>query len=86
MFPFEMLLEHLHKFGKFGLILAAALLPLITADKGHGLDLDDMAEQFSNYDGSTNLPENPFISNGSQVKFNERMRGVAIDMVHLGYI
>lgn len=69
-----------------GLILAAALLPLITADKGHELNLDDMSEQFSNYDGSSEIPENPFVSNDSKVRFNERMRGVALDMVRLGYI
>lgn len=86
LFPFEMLMEHFHKFGKFGLILAAALLPLITADKGQELNLDDMSEQFSSYDGTSEIPENPFVSNDSKVRFNERMRGVALDMVRLGYI
>lgn len=49
-----------------------------------------MSDKFSSYkDGSKDLldlEENPFVSNDSKSRFNERMRGVAIDMARLGYI
>lgn len=84
------MLEHLQKFGKFGLIMATALLPMLTSN-GQGLNLDEMSDEFNVYkDGTTEMPEvedmPTFITEDSQERFNERMRGVAIDMVRLGYV
>lgn len=64
----------------------AAVLPGITADKGHAINLDEISEQFRAGNKVSEISENPFVSDGAQVRFNERMRGVAIDMVRLGYI
>lgn len=89
LFPFEMLMEHLHKFGKFGLILAAMLLPMITADPSFGVNLDEFADQVSDYkEGKVEMEmkDNPFLSENSKNKLHKRLRGVAIDMVRLGYV
>lgn len=89
LFPFDLMQEHFRKFGKFGLILAAMLLPMITADPDFGVNLDEFADQVSDYkDGKAELDmkDNPFLSEKSKMKLNKRLRGVAIDMVRLGYI
>lgn len=85
-----MMQEHFRRFGQFGLVLAMCLLPMITADRGQELNLDEMSDKFSDYkNGSTEMPEleeNPFVSTDSKSRFNKRMRGVVIDMARLGYI
>lgn len=73
----------------YGLILAAMLLPMITADANFGVNLDEFADQVNDYkDGKTELDmkDNPFLSENSKNKLHKRLRDVAIDMVRLGYI
>lgn len=75
-----MMQDHFQKFGKLGLIFAMAILPVITADEGNGIDLDELSER-------TDLDEFEFfISENSRSKFNKRLRDVIVDMVQLGYI
>lgn len=77
------MLEHFHKFAKFGLLLAAMLLPMMTTVQGNAIDLDQIAEDFK--DGKQ-IEWNIFISDKSRDKFNKRMRDVIVDMVRLDYI
>lgn len=81
-FPYEMMLEHLHKFARFGLIVAAMILPIITAEANNKVNLDEIAEDIENGKVDSNI----FCGDNSASKYNERMRGVVVDMVRLGYI
>lgn len=91
LFSFDLMMEHFHKFGRFGLIAATALLPIITSDNKQEINLDEMADEYNNYiDDTVEKPKDEdmptFVTKDSQEKFNKRMRGVVIDMVRLGYI
>lgn len=83
LFPFNLMQEHLHRFGKFGFILATVLLPLLGIEKGNGLNIDGMADNTGNHKDSQIF--DTFYSN-SKNKFNLRLRDVAIDMIQLGYV
>lgn len=76
--------EHLRRFGKIGMILASVVLPVLTAEKGNGIDIDKMAENMAN---NEKIDTSDFFFAGpSRDRFNERMKGVVIDMARLGYI
>ncbi|XP_031627328.1 uncharacterized protein LOC116343425 [Contarinia nasturtii] len=87
-FPYATMLEHFRKFAKFGLILSTVLLPMITTDRGNGLDLDELAEKFKDQPANNEDIDafQAFISESSQNKFNKRLRDVVVDMDRLGYI
>lgn len=84
------MMEHFRKFGKFGLIIAPRLLPIICAERGHEVNLDEFADQINSFkDGNAELPDmkdNPFISGNTKAKLDKRLREVAIDIERLGYI
>lgn len=84
LFPFTLMQEHLHKFGKIGLIFATMILPMITAEKGNAIDMDDIANNMTNNQNTDKFDF--FSSENSRIKFNKRLRNVAIDMARLGYI
>lgn len=75
--------EHLCKFGKYGLILAMLLLPVITAERRGDINLDQMSEDSLNGNISD---RNTYVSEKSCPKFNKRLRDVVIDMVRLEYV
>lgn len=85
LFSYELMTKHLRKFGKFGLIMASTLLPTITADLGREMNLDGDTSSSSNEE-LPNLENHPLVSNSSLMRFNKRMRNVAIDMVRLEYV
>lgn len=78
------MLEHFRKFGKFGLVLAAILLPLLTKDSGKEVDLDGISDGVKT--GEVNLDTNIFMTDSSTKRFNKRLRDVVIDMARLEYI
>lgn len=84
--------EHLRKYAKFGLILSAVLLPMITSDKGSIVDLDEIANNVekgkeSNFENNKDLDVfDSLFSENSRQKFNKRLRDVVVDMVRLEYI
>ncbi|XP_055296577.1 uncharacterized protein LOC129565586 [Sitodiplosis mosellana] len=92
LFPFAVMLEHFRKYAKFGLVLSTVLLPMITTDRGNGLDLDELAVKFeknkeNNFENKEDLDAfNSFISDNSRNKFNKRLRDVVGDMARLGYV
>lgn len=83
------MMEHFRKFGKFGLIISPMLLPIICAERGHEVNLDEFADQINSFKDGSGMPDmkdNPFISNKTKNKLDKRLRDVAIDMERLGYI
>lgn len=90
LFPYELMEEHLRKFGKFGLIMASTLLPTITADRDRQMNLDEDSSNDKKIDGEPperpKLEDHPLISNSSMERLNKRLRDIAIDMVRLEYI
>lgn len=101
LFPFHLMQEHFRKFGKFGLIMATALLPIITQECGSGFDLDVLAEQIEEMKAKDSMKDDSkdaiqdfsffnYImkssSESARVKFHKRLRDVVIDMVRLEYI
>lgn len=84
LFPYTLMQEHLQKFGKIGIITASVALPIITAERGKSIDLDEFAEDFAKNENTDAF--NSYISDNSREKFNKRMRDVVIDMVRLGYV
>lgn len=83
LFSYSLMQEHLRKFGKIGLIFAANTLPIITAERGNTINLDEAANDMANknVDAFDNL-----ISEKSRDKHNKRLKGVVADMVRLEYI
>lgn len=77
------MLEHFHKLARFGLILATVMLPMLTAERGKGIDLDQIADDLNR---GNEMDANVFISNKSLTKLNKCLRDVIIDMVRLDYI
>lgn len=85
LFPRSALDDQLARFGRFGLLMATMLLPIITTKKEDIPDLDGMAEKLENgVDVSSEI--NNFKSEGTQDIYREKMAGCCRDMVRLGYI
>lgn len=76
--------DHLRKYARLGLIVSTAILhPIILSDEGHIVDMDKLAHLFaSGEDVSPVL----FSSNASRNRIRERLHGMIVDMVRLGYI
>lgn len=77
------MMEHFRKLGKFGLVLAYILLPIVTADGGSGVNLDELATDIKN---GKEMDVNVFVSDNSLTKLNKRLRDVVVDMERLQYI
>lgn len=77
------MLEHLQKVGSFGLLMAMNVLPIITADSGNVVDMDEMMAKFEE---GKDFDAKIFMSQESQKRFAKRLRDVVIDMVRLNYI
>lgn len=82
-FQYSELLEQLRKYGKFGLIAASLMLPMLTSEAGNTPDLDELAEEVSS---GKDIDTNVFISNRSRNTFMKRLREVVMDMARLEYI
>lgn len=77
LYPIDDYHRHLKKFGKYGLLMAPILLPVITADKSDVNDVQMMAESVTvKFEGFVKKPGDTF---------NVRMRDVIKDIVALGY-
>lgn len=81
-----MMLEHLHKFGRLGLILTSIAVSIQIADVGNvsNLNWDELSEDFmQTQEVPTNLYKH---SDTTMEKFHRHMRDIVIDMVRLEYI
>lgn len=88
LFPREVLDQHLHRYGKFGLTMAIMVLPIFTSKSDDIPDMDAMAEKMqSAIDNGTQLDESEinFTSSKTVNVYNERMLGVFQDMYDLKY-
>lgn len=84
LFPYEALLDQFHKFGRFGLIMASLLLPMITSDEDATPNLDELAENMKK-NVVINDNGNLFSTDKNEDAFNERLRDIIVDMVQLNY-
>lgn len=86
LFPFTMMLDHLHKFGRLGLSLASITVPILItdADNMSNLNWDELSDDFMQ---SQKLSTNIFIQSDTSIeKYNKRMRDIVIDMIRFEYI
>lgn len=83
LFPYNVLLEHLHKFGKFGLVMASIFLPLMTGEEGSNPNMEELAQGMQ---AGKKLDAEVFVPNQFKTILNQRLRDVAADMVKYDYI
>lgn len=84
LFSFKVLQEHLRKFGRFGFILAASIvLPIILSDKGHVVDMDELADKIV---GGGEVSSDLFTSAAARSRMRSRIHDIIVDMVRLEYI
>lgn len=85
LFPRKALDEQLQRFGRFGLLMAVMLLPVMTTKSEDVPDLEEMAEKMENGVDVSNDVHN-FRSESTEAIYREKMVGCCRDMVRLGYI
>lgn len=83
LFPFDLMQQHFRKFARYGLLMATGLLPMITADSGNVVNLDNFFEDINN---GKEVDSSVFVSDASRKRLNKRLRDVVVDMVRLNYI
>lgn len=74
------MIEHLRKFGKYGLIMATMVLTVITADSGTRRNLNERSKL------NVKRSSVEFSSQIARHNYEKRLRDVIIDMVRLDYI
>ncbi|KXJ79322.1 hypothetical protein RP20_CCG001259 [Aedes albopictus] len=85
LFPRTALDEQLRQFGRFGLLMAVMLLPIITTKSEDVPDLEEMAEKMeSGADLAGDMDK--FRSESTEDIYKEKIVGCCQDMVRLGYI
>lgn len=84
-FPFTAFLRQLKKFGKFGIIMASMIIPMITKPNEELLDMDFMADQMetANEEMKEAMMKSFF---GADDKYKGRMQGVLHDAVRYGFL
>ena len=78
--PFEIMLEQLKIFGKYGLILAICVVPIVCTPKDELFDkgkLDGNAEE---------IHKEMQLSEETEINYKTRMNGVISDLIKLEYI
>lgn len=86
LFPYTMMLDHMNKFARYGLILASTTSPVLLSPAGirSNLDWDEMAENFMR---SQEIPANLYkLTDEATIKLNKHFRDVAVDMIRLKYL
>lgn len=73
--------EHLHKYAKFGLVMASLVLPIFTADFETLVGIEETRNATEIIDAT----ENSSSTFEQGAKFDKRMRDVVIDMARLQY-
>ncbi|XP_058443605.1 uncharacterized protein LOC131425603 [Malaya genurostris] len=85
LFPREALDQQLKQFGRFGLLMAVLILPMITTKSEDVPDLEEMAEKMEN---GFNIADemNNFRSEDTEAIYRQKMSDCCRDMVQFGYI
>jgi hypothetical protein len=84
-FPFTAFLRQLKQFGKFGVIMASFMIPMLTTSNDQLPDMDFMAENMTNPDPAVMEEMMKSFMQGSQGA-NERIREVLLDAIRYGYL
>ncbi|XP_055614513.1 uncharacterized protein LOC129760860 [Uranotaenia lowii] len=83
-FPYTALLRQLRRFGRFGLIMAVFVIPVLCMENADIPDLDQQAEKFKE---TQEVNMSAFMTTGkAELKYRNRMGGVIRDMVKFGYL
>lgn len=83
LFPRSAFEDQLKKFGKFGLVMASIIVPVITSNAEDIPDLDNMSEKLANGEDCSDFT---FTSAKTEDIYKVRMSDVIRDVVDLGYI
>jgi hypothetical protein len=85
-FPFTALLRQLKSFGKFGVIMATFLIPMLATKNEELPDMDFMAENMQNPDPAV-MEEmmKSFLTQSDEV-YRPKMRGALKDAIRYGYL
>ncbi|XP_053682762.1 uncharacterized protein LOC128733151 isoform X2 [Sabethes cyaneus] len=85
LFPRKALDQQLKQFGRFGLLMAVMILPVITTKSEDVPDLEEMAEKMEN---GVDLTQevNQFRSEDTEATYRQKMSDCCRDMVQFGYI
>lgn len=84
-FPFTALLRQLKQFGKFGIVMACMLVPMLTTKNEDLPDMDFLAENMDN--DSEEMKEammKSFVT--SDNGYNKRVREILHDAIRYGYL
>ncbi|XP_070494988.1 uncharacterized protein [Chironomus tepperi] len=86
-FPFTAFLRHLKRFGKFGVIMACMILPMLQTRNEELMDMDYMAEKMNNPDPAEmeKLMKEYMEKNSGYQTSVVRMREVLHDAIRYGY-
>ncbi|XP_055614509.1 uncharacterized protein LOC129760857 [Uranotaenia lowii] len=83
-FPYTALLRQLRQFGRFGVMMAAFIVPLLCIENADLPDLDEQAERFKE---TQEMDMSEFQTKGnSEEKYRQRMGGVLRDAIRYGYL
>lgn len=85
-FPFTALLRQLKKFGKFGIIMAAMIVPLITKPNEELADMDFMAGNMDTEDEEIKEAMMKSFLGKPDDRFKGRMQGVLHDAIRYGFL
>lgn len=84
-FPFTALLRQLKQFGKFGVIMAAMLIPMLATKAEDLPDMDYMSENMDNQDPEYMKEMMKKFSTGND-NYASRMKGALDDAMKFGYL
>jgi hypothetical protein len=88
-FPFTALLRHLKRFGKFGIVMAAMIVPMLQTKKEDLIDMEFMAEQMKSLDPAEmeEMMMQYMEKNSTQSdNVTMRLQGIAKDAIKYGYL
>ena len=82
-FPRTALMRQLRRFGRFGILMAIFLVPMLCT---RNEDLPDMDEAAEKYRETNEMDLNAMTLNANQRAYRERMSSAIRDMVQYGYL
>lgn len=84
-FPFTALLRQLKQFGKFGVVMACMLVPMLTTKNEDLPDMDFMADNMDNADPELREAMMAQFA-GADSGYNKRIREILHDAIRYGYL
>lgn len=84
-FPFTALLRQLKQFGKFGLLMATMLIPMLSIRNDELPDMDFLAEKMKGQDAEMMKAFMESMSKNS-TNSDQKLREATLDSIRLGYL